>query len=162
MATGQLAPLRLNPWSNRFLIFTLVNSYFIPFRYLDSSLHDKFVPPVCRKSMDSLDSLDIYYGLSGQSGQCPWMSPWTKSSETSQTGQCPWIQWTLSKDSVDTVHGLRGQSGHCSWTKSRESRRTGQCQSPWTMSTESMDNVHWVNGLTGHCPWTHWTKSSLI
>ena len=74
-----------------------------------------------------MDSVDIYHGLSGQSGQCPWIL-WTKSSETSQTGQCPLIQ-----------------SGHCLWTpraKSRESRRTGQCSlSPWTDWTLSMDSL---------------------
>ena len=37
--------------------------------------------PVCRKTMDSVDSLDFNHGLSGQSGQCPW-TPWTKSSES--------------------------------------------------------------------------------
>ena len=29
----------------------------------------------------SMDSVDIYHGLSGQSGQCPWIL-WTKPSES--------------------------------------------------------------------------------
>ena len=65
-----------------------------------------------------MDSVDIYHGLSGQSGQCP-VSPWAKSSDTSQTGQCPWTLWTLSMDSVVIVHGLSGQSGQCPGCPSR-------------------------------------------
>ena len=61
--------------------------------------------PVCRMSMDSVDS-------------------WTMSMDSEDSldnvhghsGQWPWIQWTLSMDSVDIVHGLSGQSGHYPWT----------------------------------------------
>ena len=76
--------------------------------------------PVCKMSTESMGSLDIMYmdsldnvhGLSGKSGQSPWIL-WTKSREPTQTGQCPWTQWTLSTVSLDNVHGLPGQ---CPWT----------------------------------------------
>ena len=96
-----------------------------------------------------MDSVDIYHGLSGQSGQCPWIL-WTKSSELVH-GQspvrparldnvhafnehCPWTQWTLSIDSVDSLDIVHGHPGH--------SRQTGQCPlSPWTDWTLSMDSL---------------------
>ena len=130
--------------------------------------------PICRKSRESsspgntpcresLDSLDVYHGLSGL---LPW-TIWTvsretlekvwwvheqflRSSETSWTGQCT---GTKSRESMGKVQGLCGQSGVCPWTlwnKSRESRRTGQC--PGTKSMESMDWLDFVHGLTGLCP----------
>ena len=51
----------------------------------------------------SMDNLGNVHGLSGKSGQCPWIL-WTKSREPTQTGQCPWAQWTVS---MENVHGLR-------------------------------------------------------
>ena len=100
-----------------------------------------------------MDSVDIYHGLSGQSGNVHGhsgqssMSPWTKSIETSQTGQRPWIQWTLSMDSVDIVHGLNGQSRHCPWTPCPGGLDNVHEQCPlsplsdWTLSMNSLDFV---------------------
>ena len=126
-------------------------------------------PPICRKSMDSVDSLDLYHGLSGH---CPWnqWTGWTMSMDTLDkvqwvhgqspvrparldnvhgfSGHCPWTQstvWTLSMDSVDIVHGLSGQSGHCPWF-------VQGVQADWTKSTESMDWLDIVHGLIGLCP----------
>ena len=52
-----------------------------------------------------MDSLEIRYGISGKSGQCPWIL-WTKLREPTHTGHCPWTQWkiwTLSNDTLDKV-----------------------------------------------------------
>ena len=65
MPTGQLAPLRFNPWSTRYLIFTLVNSHFILFRYLDNSLLDKFVPVTSTKQRYNCIQTINNYLLSG-------------------------------------------------------------------------------------------------
>ena len=76
----------------------------------------------------SMDSVDIYHGLSGQSGQCPWILR-TKSSESMDKVQLDQPDWTMSMDSVDTVYGL---SGHCPWTQ-------------WTVWTLSMDTIHVIS-----------------
>ena len=68
--------------------------------------------PVCRKSMDSVDSLDFYHGLNEQSGPCPW-TLWTKSSESMDKVQWDQPYWTMSMDSVGIVHG---QSSLSPWT----------------------------------------------
>ena len=112
--------------------------------YKSTMLYERFyrILPICWKSMDSADSLDIVQGLGGHLPWTQWtvwtpMSPWTKSSENSQTGKCPWIQWTLSMDSVDTVHGS------CLWTLSMVwvdiVHGPSFQYSSRTMSTESMD-----------------------
>ena len=98
-----------------------------------------------------MDSVDIYHGLSGQSGQCPWIL-WTKSSETMD--KVPWDQpdWSMSMDSVDIVHGL---SGHCPGTQ----------WTVWTLSIDTLDSPGSPGGLDnvhGQCPlspWTDWTLS---
>ena len=72
-------------------------------------------PPVCRKSMDSVDSLDFYHGLSGQSakvhwvhGQVQWDQPdWTMSMDSDKV-QGVQADWTMSMDWLDKVHGLTG------------------------------------------------------
>ena len=95
----------------------------------------------------SMHSLDNVHGLSGKSGQCPWIS-WTKAREPTQTGQCPWTMstefmklslspWTMPMDSVDYFHGL---SRHCPWTLS----------SP-LIPILQLDNIH------GKCPLSPWT-----
>ena len=106
-----------------------------------------------------MDSVDIYHGLSGQSGQCPWIL-WTKSSESMDKVQWDQPDWTISMDSVDTVHGL---SWHCPWTQ-------------WTLSMDSVDSLDTIHGhfgqspgspggldnVHGQCPlspWTDWTLS---
>ena len=102
----------------------------------------------------SMDLVDIYHGLSGQSmdtlikvqwvhGQSP-VRPARLDNVHGFSGHCPWTQWTLSMDSVDSLDIVHGQPG----------------QSPG--SPGRLDNVHSVHGLTRHCPWTHWTKSSQI
>ena len=60
--------------------------------------------PVCRKSIDSMDILDIFHRIDGH---CPWN---------------PWNVWTMSMEPmecVDNVHGIQGQCpgycGHCPW-----------------------------------------------
>ena len=86
----------------------------------------------------STDSVDIYHGLGGQSGQYPWIL-WTKSSESMDKVHWDQPDCTMSIDSVDIVHGL---SGHCPWTQ-------------WTAWTLSMDTLDWldiVHGLTGQSP----------
>ena len=89
---------------------------------------------ICRKSMDTVDSLDIFHGHNGH-------LPWTQ-----------WTVWTMSMDTLDKVQWVHGQSpvtparldnvhgfsGHCPWTQ----------RTVWTVSMVSVDNVHWVHGLS--------------
>ena len=92
---------------------------------------------VCRKSMDSVDSLDFYHGLSGQ-------LPWTQRTVTMD-----------SVDSLDSAHGHPRRSPVSPWTKSSETSQIPD----WTMFMDSVDIFH---GLSGHCPrsqWTVWTFS---
>ena len=109
-----------------------------------------------------METLDIFHGISGKSGQCP-LILWTKSKEPKQTGQCRRIQWTLSTVSLhvfprslsmDDVHGIHVQCALTPWTMSmdkvscffsipilQQNKVDGLCTGiPWTCSLQ-MDNA---------------------
>ena len=68
--------------------------------------------PVCRKSMDSEDIVQLEYWNEGPMDNVHWVH-----------GHCPLSRWTLSTQSMDNVH----------WYP-------GQCPlNPWTMSTQSQN-----------------------
>ena len=79
--------------------------------------------PVCRKSIDSMDILDIFHGINGH---CPWnlWNVWTMSMEPMECVDN--VQGT-----VDIVHGIFPASPH-----ERVDKFHGHC----TLS--SMDNFH--------------------
>ena len=91
--------------------------------------------PVCRKSIDSMDILDISHGIHGY---------------------FPQNAWTLSTDSmecVDNVHGTHGMCGQCPWNPGTMSRVL------WTLSMEFFQHLlmkDWTNSMDiVHCrPWT--------
>ena len=93
--------------------------------------------PICRKSMDSVDSLDFYHGLSGH---LPW-TQWTFTMDSVDSldfyhglsGHLPWTQWTLTMDSVDIYHGLSRLPGLLPWTQ-------------WTFTMDSVDINHGLSG----------------
>ena len=95
--------------------------------------------PVWRKSMDSVDFLDFYHGISGH-------LPWTQ-----------WTVWTMSMGTGQLVHGqspvrparlnnVDGFRGHYPWTQ-------------WTLSMDILDKVNNVHGLSPLSQWTDWTLS---
>ena len=54
---------------------------------------------------ESMDSVDFYHGISGQSGQCPG-TLWKKSSESRDKAQGVQADWTIPMDKVQGVHGV--------------------------------------------------------
>ena len=91
--------------------------------------------PVCRKSIDSMDILDIFHGIHGYFPQ----NAWTLSIE--------------SMECVDNVHGTHGMCGQCPWNPGTMSRVL------WTLSMEFFQHLlmkEWTNSMDiVHCrPWT--------